>query len=266
MPLFSLYDAHVHLASDALGNEFSKIISSYAEIGLRKAVIIGTSPNDWQKVLELAAEDERFIPGIGLHPWKVNQAPADWQKLFLSHLGQGVKVIGEIGLDQWIEGYDIERQLEAFRWQLGVATERNLPTSIHCLKAHEPMLQTLRTAILPKRGFKLHAYNGPLNMMQPLLDLGAYFSFNAGQLKPNAKRVRELIKLVPDDRILIETDAPDFLPPPELREFELNDLELCHPGNIRAGYKAIAGLRGSSMEQLAKKVGENFQRYFMTGS
>lgn len=265
-----LCDAHVHLASNALVNELSQILSTYDEIGLSQAVVVGTCPEDWAKVVEIAAKDERFTPAIGLHPWKVNEAPDDWQEQFLDFLDQGVRVIGEIGLDQWVEGHDIERQQEAFSWQLSLATEHNLPTSIHCLKAHEPLLQVLRSETLPDRGFKLHAYNGPLNTMVPLLDLGAYFSFNAGQLKPNARRVRELIKRVPDDRILIETDAPDFLPQPELREFEYvtstaaedSRPPINHPANIRVGYRAIADLRGSSFEKLAQTVEANFKRYF----
>lgn len=269
MPAF--YDAHVHLAESGLKPFLDEILNSYHRIEFKKAVIVGTSPDDWADVLELSAKDERFIPAIGLHPWKLNEAPEDWQKIFLSHLDQGIKVIGEIGLDQWIHGHDIERQQEAFIWQMAVAAERNLPTSIHCLKAHEPLLKTLRSIQLPERGFKLHAYNGPIDTLKPLLEMGAYFSCNAGQLKPNAKRAPEFIKLVPDDRLLIETDAPDFLPRSELREFEFpnsatadNRPPINHPGNIRAGYHAIAEVREQPFPELAKKIALNFERYFLS--
>lgn len=272
-----LYDAHVHLADPKIRENLPKIHSTYDKIGLKRAVVIGTSPENWDNVLALCDEDERYIPAIGLHPWQVNEAPADWQEQFLSFINKGVRVIGEIGLDQWIEGHNIEGQLEAFRWQFSIAAERNLPTSIHCLKAHEPLLQTLRKVELPERGFKLHAYSGPVETMKPLLELGAYFSFNAGQLKANAKRVRELIGLVPDDRILVETDAPDFLPLSELREFDLNMAAtafdklmperdsrppLNHPANIRAGYLAIADVRGQAQDEFADHVALNFERYF----
>lgn len=247
-----------------------KILSAYDQVGLGNAVVVGTSPEDWADVVALAEKDQRLIPAIGLHPWRVNNAPKGWRDQMLSYLDQGVSVIGEIGLDQWIEDYDIELQQSAFLWQLSLATERNLPTSIHCLKAHEPLLHTLKAANLPARGFKLHAYNGPVDTIRPLLDLGAHFSFNAGQLKPKAKNIRELIQLVPNDRLLIETDAPDFLPPPELREFELgaaatgdSSPPLNHPANIRASYKAIAELSGNSFADLAEQVALNFERYFL---
>ena len=258
-----LLDAHVHLTDERLKGSRSLILTDYETVHLKKAIVVGTSPSDWPDVLELSGQDKRFVPAVGLHPWKVNDAPADWQDQFLHFLEEGVSVIGEIGLDQWIEDHDIERQQEAFAWQMSLAAERNLPTSDHCLKAHEPLLKTLRSIDLPERGFKLHAYNGPVDTMQPLLDLGAYFSFNAGQLRPNAKRIYELIRLVPDDRLLVETDAPNFQPPPERREFSLDDPELCHPGNIRAGYRALAELRNCPMEDLTKEVTKNFDRYFL---
>lgn len=265
-----LHDAHVHLADARLNPALPAIKESYNSIGLRHAVIVGTEPADWPEVIRLAGNDSRFLPSVGLHPWKSQCAPAGWKENFERCLDQGVRIIGEIGLDQWIENHDIEAQLESFRWQFDHAARQNLPTTIHCLRAHEPLLQTLREVELPERGFALHAYNGPSDTIDTLLDMGAYFSINGGQLKPNAKRVRTLIHAVPDDRILIETDAPDFLPPPEQQAYSLlneqpNDTDaLNHPGNLKAGYEAIARERGDSMAKLSKCVAENFSRYFLT--
>ncbi len=262
------YDAHVHLAHPALVGALDEIRESYQQIGLKKAVLVGTSPRDWPEVRQLADSDERFTPAVGLHPWQVNDVAADWQDRMRRQLDRGVTIIGEIGLDQWISGHDIEAQLAAFRWQFSLAAERNLPTSIHCLKAHEPLLQTLRPISRPQRGFAIHAYNGPPETIPELLDLGAYFSVNGGQLKPNAKRIHELIRLVPEDRLLIETDAPDFLPPEAQQAFQLRadsterDSPLNHPANLKAGYQAIAEARGCSVEKLAEIVEANFQRYF----
>lgn len=263
------YDAHVHLAHPGLANALDDLRQAYKHIGLRQAVLVGTSPRDWSAVCQMADGDPRFIPAVGLHPWQVNKAATNWQEQVCQYLDNGVGVIGEIGLDQWIEGHDIEAQLAAFRWQLSLATERNLPTSIHCLKAHEPLLQTLRQVNRPKRGFALHAYNGPPDTIPELLDLGAYFSINGGQLKPNAKRIHELILSVPEDRLLIETDAPDFLPPEAQQAFRLpaepkqESTALNHPANLKSGYHAIAEACGHSVEKLAEIVEVNFHRYFL---
>jgi TatD DNase family protein len=263
-------DAHLHLADPRLADRLPAILETYSAIGLTRALVVGTSPADWDRVIELCAQDPRLIPAVGLHPWRVPEAPADWQARLLACLQQGVRVIGEIGLDQWVEGHDLAAQLAAFRWQFALAAGCNLPTAIHCLKAHQPLLETLREVECPARGFKLHAYNGPTETLPELLRLGAYFSFNAGQLKPNAKRILGLIQAVPENRLLIETDAPDFLPAPAHRAFELDgdDPEappLNHPGNLRAGYAAIAALRGVTIESQQECVAANFERYFLEG-
>lgn len=257
-----LYDAHVHLASPGLLSVSEEIEQCYTEIGLSRAIVVGTNPADWNAVLDLCKGAPRYTPMLGLHPWKVNDAANDWQARLLEALDHGAKGIGEIGLDQWIDGHDIERQQTAFKFQLDVAQQRNLPVSIHCLKAIGPMMDTLREVTLPKRGLHIHAYNGPIELVSELVEMGAFFSFNAGQLKPQKTKVPERIKAIPLDRLLIETDAPDFLPEDAFTEFQLSDVQLCHPGNLRRGYQAIAELRGISFEALAEQVESNFIQYF----
>lgn len=257
-----LYDAHVHLADASLTPYQDEIWAHYTDIGLGKAVCVGTTPEDWPAVLDLAHAKPNVIPALGLHPWKVNSAPGDWQQQLLSALDQGAQAIGEIGLDKWIEGHDIEQQQDAFRFQLTLAQARNLPCSIHCLRAIGPLMDTLRTLELPERGLHIHAYNGPVELIPELVEMGTYFSFNAGQQKPAKAQVPQRIRSVPDERLLIETDAPDFLPSGQFREFSLPDSALCHPANLRRSYEAIAQIRDVSAESLAGQVAQNFNRYF----
>lgn len=262
-----LYDAHNHMAEPALWAHWSAVETDLDQINLEYAVVNGTSPTDWPEVLKLARSQPRLIPAIGLHPWQVNAAPANWQAQFLDALDRGAQAIGEVGLDKWIEGYDLERQQVAFRWQLAQATERNLPVSIHCLKAIGPLMDTLRSEPLPKRGFHLHAYNGPIELIPELVKLGAYFSFNAGQLKAGKTKTSDRIRAVPAERLLIETDAPDMLPPSELRSYELPTSDsgnaLTHPATLIDGYTAITHLRATSLESLRKQVASNFEIYFL---
>ena len=266
----NLYDAHAHYADPELLKSWGELSTHLEHIGLKYAVVNGTSPDDWPAVLKLAQQDTRIIPAIGLHPWSVNTAPADWQDQLIAALKRGAQVIGEIGLDTWIEGADIQRQQDAFHWQLTQAAERNLPVSIHCLKAIGPLMECLRSVDLPRRGIHLHAYNGPVELIAELVTLGAYFSFNAGQLSPTHGKTTARILAVPIERLLVETDAPNMLPPPELRAFELplseNANALTHPATLKCGYEAIAKLRGVSCEQLATGVAINFQTYFLNAT
>ena len=263
-----LYDAHCHMAAPALLAHWSEIKPTLSDIDLKYAVVNGTSPTDWPAVLKLAKSEPLMIPAIGLHPWEVNDAPTDWQAHFLNALSSGARVIGEIGLDQWGKGHDLERQQVAFRWQLAQATQRNLPASIHCLKAIGPLMDTLRSEPLPKRGFHLHAYNGPVDLIPELVQLGAYFSFNAGQLKAGKTKVFERIRAVPANRLLIETDAPDMLPASKLRSFELPQSSsgnaLTHPATLIDGYTAVAEIRATPLESLRKQVANNFETYFLS--
>ncbi len=263
-----LYDAHNHLADPALVSHQAEIATTLSEINLKYAVVNGTSPADWPAVLKLAQSEPRIIPIIGLHPWEVNKALADWQAQFIDALDHGARGIGEIGLDQWIKDYDLDRQQAAFRWQLAQATERNLPVSIHCLKAIGPLMETLRSDPLPKRGFHLHAYNGPVELISELVELGAYFSFNLGQLKTGKTKTPERICAVPAERLLIETDAPNMLPSAELRSFELpasdNTQALTHPATLIDGYATIATVRATPLEFLRKQVATNFETYFLS--
>jgi len=263
-----LYDAHNHMADPALWAHRVAIEPCLREIDLRYAVVNGTSPNDWPAVLELAKSDLHIIPAIGMHPWHVNDAATDWQARFLQALDRGARVIGEVGLDQWIESHDLERQQAAFRWQLAQATQRNLPVSIHCLKAIGPLMETLRRDTLPKRGFHLHAYNGPVELIPELVELGAYFSFNAGQLRIVKSKTPERICAVPAERLLIETDAPDMLPARRLRSFDLpksvRGHALTHPATLIDGYTAITHLRATPIESLRQQVASNFEHYFLS--
>ena len=262
-----LYDAHAHFAAPALQQHWQQISHDLEKIDLKYAVVNGTSPADWPAVLQLAKSELHIIPAIGMHPWHVNDAATDWQARFLQALDRGARVIGEVGLDQWIEGHDLERQQAAFRWQLAQATQRNLPVSIHCLKAIGPLMETLRREPLPKRGFHLHAYNGSVELIPELVELGAYFSFNAGQLRTGKSKAPERICAVPAERLLIETDAPDMLPHPEVRSFNLPESDSCHvlthPGTLIDGYTAIAEIRATPLESLRQLVASNFETYFL---
>lgn len=237
MPLSNpLYDAHRHVGE--------KLDSA--------CVVNGTQPNDWLAILDAAKQHAQIIPAIGLHPWRVNDAASDWQARFTQALESGAKAVGEIGLDRWIDDFDIERQEAAFSWQLEQAATHNLPVSIHCLKATAPLLRILKAQARPKRGVHLHAYSGSADQVTQFAELGAYFSFHAGQLNEKTKKAPAAVQVVPAGRLLIETDAPDTLKNSD------------HPtAFLQRGYEQVAELRGVSLEALAKQLAINFTRYFL---
>ena len=167
----------------------------------------------------------------------------------------------------------IGEQREAFTWQLALAAELNRAASIHCLQAFGPLLDDLKQTQRPARGFLLHAYSGPAELIGPFTELGAYFSFNGNFLKhksgsrsPGGYSRLQDWKLIPADRLLVETDAPAMPLPKEWTVHLLpagpHGEKLNHPANIEVAYAALASLRKVPVETLVAQVEQNFLRLF----
>ncbi|MGE9295209.1 MAG: TatD family hydrolase [Puniceicoccales bacterium] len=269
-----IFDAHCHWHDARLIPHAEQIERDLQTAKLRYTVVNGTHPGDWDAVAALAEQDERVIPAFGLHPWKVNDAPADWLEKLQSMLDRFPNaVIGEVGLDRWIEGHDLPRQEDALKAQLELAAAENRPISLHCLKAWGQMLQLLETVPLPARGFHLHGYGGSPEMVRAFAELGGYFSFSAYVMHSRKVKHRDSLRVVPEDRLLIETDSPDMLPPEEWQVFALPGKAafahalggelLHHPANITAGYRAVAEVKEVDELALRRQVEANFMRYFL---
>jgi len=261
-----LYDAHNHLQDERFGNRPLEILTACRAAGVVRMVVNGACVADWPQVLALAKAFPEVLPSFGYHPWYLPEHPSDWLanlKLFLDTIPSAV---GEIGLDRWKPGLPYAGQEEVFLAQLQVAAVRNLPASIHCLQAWGRLLELLQANPRPARGFLLHSYGGPKEMVKSLVDLGAYFSFPGYYAHERKERQRETFRHIPADRLLIETDAPDQLLPDELNKFRLavesTGKPINHPANLRAVYEFAAQLRGLTLETLTGQVEANFQRLF----
>ena len=261
-----LFDAHNHFHDERLGDAKAELMACCVRDGLTAMVVNGSCEADWPDVLRLAKEFPQIIPSFGYHPWYVHERAPDWQKTLQRFLEQTPSAIGEIGLDRWKEGLDYGPQEEVFRWQMQLAAERDLPVSIHCLQAWGRLFDLLRSGPRPARGFLLHSYGGPQEMLEPLAKLGAYFSIPGLFAHERKARHRETFRRVPADRLLIETDAPDQLLPDNRNRNPLTDSKtgqpVNHPANLRAIYDFVAELRNEPVENLARQVEENFNRLF----
>lgn len=263
----ALFDAHNHLHDQRLAPHLEQIIPDLAARGIRECVVNGTCEEDWPAVARLArAHPDLVRPAFGLHPWKVTRRSPQWFSELTRHLDAFPHAsLGECGLDRWVQDHDLPLQEEVFLQQLALAAERNLPLSIHCLKAWGPLLACLRNHPRPARGILLHGYGGSPELVAELLPLGAYFSFAGYFLDPRKGSVQEAFRRVPSDRLLVETDAPDMLPPEAFRPTGLEDppgTPLNHPGNLPAIVDGLATLRSVHPETLRSRLSDNFRRYF----
>ena len=262
-----LFDAHDHLHDARLLPWRGDFITELPALGVRRAVVNGTREADWPEVAALASQTPWVLPSFGLHPWYVKDRTAAWRETLLrfldAHPGAG---IGEIGLDRWIEGHDPAVQAECFRAQLAIAAERNLPATIHCIRAWGALWDIVREEAVPERGFLLHAYGGPAEMVAGFLARGARFSFPPYFLHDRKSAQREIFRALPSDRILVETDAPDLAPPEGQNPHPLAGEDgrvLNHPANLVLAYDALAQIRGVTRDELATLVERNFARLFL---
>jgi TatD DNase family protein len=261
-----LYDAHNHAQDERLGPEQSRMWALLEKERIEGMVVNGSCEEDWPKVLELARQHPQVIPSFGYHPWYVKERSDEWQRNLQDYLDRLPSAVGEIGLDKWIQDYNLEAQEEVFGFQLRVAAERNLPASIHCLQAWGRLYELLRAGPRPACGFVLHSFGGPLAMVEPLAKLGAYFSLPGYFAQERKVRQRDTFRHVPRDRLLLETDAPDQPLPAGRVLYPLTDpasgKPLNHPANLRSVYDFAAELFNEPVASLAERIEENFSRIF----
>lgn len=259
-----LKDAHNHLHYSEFKNQEHSLVSQCLSLGVQQCVVNATCEDDWLEVLALHQRHQEFIiPAIGIHPWKVNQVTPHWKDRFLTLIANNPQVvIGEVGLDNWIKNANLPEQEKIFSTFLHIACEKNLPISIHCLKAWGSLLKILKQTKLPERGIHIHGFGGSREVFQQLKRYNPYYSFSSYFLHQKKTHIAEIYKNIPLDRILIETDAPDLIPPQRWKHKK--DSNMNHPTNLTLTLSGLAGILGSSTAHLATITTKNFDRYFKT--
>ncbi|MBV8216385.1 MAG: TatD family hydrolase [Verrucomicrobia bacterium] len=260
-------DAHNHLQATGLESFLEKVIPACEGLGVARMIVNGITEQDWDRIKELASRHGFVTPSYGLHPWYLKEKKPGWEKRLEERLISDAKAhVGEVGLDLWMRDPDLPSQIETLRHSLQIAERNRRAITIHCLRAWEQLLDVLRSERLPARGFLLHAYSGPPEMVGPFTELGAYFSFSGYFLNPGKEDRLASFRQVRSDRLLAETDAPSMPLPDIHSEFRLpgaiDGETINHPGNIRAVYAALSSLRKVDLSDLVKICTENSNRLF----
>jgi TatD DNase family protein len=260
-------DAHNHLQATSLEPFLGQVVSVCEDLGVTRMMVNGITEKDWDRVNELANEHAFVTPNFGLHPWYLKEKQSGWEERLEQRLKANPKAhVGEVGLDLWMPDPDLSAQIETLRRSLQIAERHHRAITIHCLKAWERLLDLLCSEHLPSRGFLLHAYSGPLELIEPFAELGAYFSFSGYFLNPGKEERLRRFSKIPLDRLLAETDAPSMPLPDSHAEFQLPtapDREaINHPGNIGAVYASLSALRKVDLSDLVQLCAENTNRLF----
>lgn len=258
----TVIDAHNHLQDDRFGSDLPLVMAEMKAAGIRHAIVNGTSEADWAQVLALHRADPAFLsPALGLHPWRIASRSPDWPNLLRELLESApASSIGECGLDLWMPDADLTQQREVLAVHFALSREFDKPLTLHCLKAWNPLLQTLKHSP-PLPPFLLHSFGGPAEMIPSLMKLGAHFSLSGHFLHPRKVRALDAFRHIPLDRIHVESDAPDMSPPLELQGHYHRE-GYHHPADIPSCIEALARMHQLSPEECALAISENTARLF----
>ncbi len=249
-----LIDTHVHLNFEAFEPDFEKVVQRWREVGVVRLVHSCVEPSEFEKIQGLAHRYPELFFAVGLHPLDVAQWTASLGDRIQSLAASDSKVvaIGETGLDLYRADNSAE-QLEAFKTQLLIAQRLSLPVIIHCREAAQPMADFLRAFWQqhgPVKGV-MHCWGGTPEETLCFLDLGFFISFSGTVTFKNAVQIHESARIVPNDRLLIETDCP-FLAPIPKRGERRNE-----PAYVYHVAQRVADLRSCSLAEIAAQTTEN---------
>lgn len=239
------------------------MIRRAVDAGVTRMLTLATDVESSRAAIALAEKYECVYAAVGIHPESVRRASLgdlDMIRELAAH--PKVAAIGEIGLDFYWDKTTADLQQTFFESQLELAAELNLPVAIHDRDAHEKMIETLkqfavrdtRSAVREPRGV-LHAFSGDPEMARTAFDLGLYISFGGPITFKNNKRAPELIRALPLEKILIETDSPYLAPHP--KRGKRNE-----PSHVKLVAERIAEFKALDIEQVAAQTTRNAKELF----
>lgn len=244
----TIFDTHAHYDDKAFDDDRDGIIASLPEMGVC-AVVNASSDLDSARTGIMLAEKYPFIwAAVGIHPHEVHRALDNSEKVLRTLLANPrVVAVGEIGLDYHYDYSPRDLQLAWFERQLKLALELDKPVIIHDREAHEDTMRMLKK--YRPRGV-VHCFSGSVVMARDIVELGLYIGLGGAVTFKNARKPVEVAKMLPQDRLLLETDAPYMAPVP-FRGTR------CHSGMIENTAKFISEIRCVSVDNLLKTTCEN---------
>ena len=255
-----MFDSHSHLQMAVFAGDLPEVLERARQEGLEGAVVIGMDPPSSQQAIDLANRYERVYATVGVHPHDASCLdPYALQSLREMAHQPGVVAIGETGLDFYRNLSPATIQRRAFRDQLALADEMDLPVVIHSRQANEDTLRMLREWAGQKQRKQpigvLHCFIGDAELAAEYVRLGFMLSFAGNVTYPNAKRLQNAVAAVPLESLLVETDAP-FLAPQSHRG------RRCEPLYLRETIECIAGLRGVDAGKIAAATTVNAKKLY----
>jgi TatD DNase family protein len=254
-----LIDSHAHIDFPQFAEDREDVLDRARAAGVSTLLAIGSGPGPEQldAAIPFAEQNDWIYATVGVHPHEAKDLTTD-HLAQLAALARNPRVIayGEIGLDYFYDHSPRDVQAKVFRDQMAIAAKAKLPIIIHCRDAWTDCLNLLEEQWRPTglRGI-LHCFTSTLEDAKRGLDMGFMVSFAGNSTYPKARNIRDVAKVLPLDKILIETDSPYLAP----QAFRGKRNEPAYVGEVA---KAIANVRNLAAEEVASATAENFRSFF----
>jgi TatD DNase family protein len=251
-----LIDSHAHLEMPEFKKDLEEVIQRSKESGVRYIFTVGTEKKDWERTLKIVNSHPSIYAILGVHPHNAKEIDDEtYPTLRELCRNEKVKAYGEIGLDFYRNLSPRDVQLRRFREQIGLARELGLPIVVHDREAHQETLEILKSEKAEQCGGIIHCFSGDYEMAKKCLEMGFCISIPGSITFKNAERLREIVKRLPLESLLVETDAP-FLTPEPFRG-KRNE-----PSYIRYTAQKVAETKKISFEKVAEVTTENALRIY----
>ena len=253
-----LVDSHCHLNYKGLIEDQDAVIARARAAGVGTMLNISTRASEWDAVIATAERDPDIWATIGIHPHEADAHPdIDTERLLSAAAHPKVIGIGETGLDYYYDHSDRDQQKSSFRSHIAASRETGLPLIVHTRDAEEDTAAILAEE-MGKGAFTgiIHCFTASAAFAEKALALGFHISLSGIVTFKNAKDLQETAKLIPNDKLLVETDAPFLAPVPHRGK-------TCEPAFVADTAAFVAGLRGVSREEIASTTSDNFFRLFL---
>ena len=251
----NIFDTHFHLMP---GDNLDQIIKRAAANGIKTMLVAGTTISETQSMVDRISSVGGVYAAVGVHPHEAQEFDGDMSNFHQLVQQSKVKAVGEIGLDYYYKHSPSDLQQTVFTSFLNFALETGLPTIVHCRDAFEDCYRLIDQKLRGKVPFVIHCFTGSPDWAQRFIDLGGYLSFNGILTFKKSENIRTVLKEIPLDRLLLETDSP-YLAPDPCRGTK-NE-----PANMIHIVKCAAEELGMKADDLAEITTNNALRFFNIG-
>ena len=252
-----LIDSHCHLEYKGLVEDRAGVLARAREAGVGGFLSISTRQREWDQVIGTAEREPDVWASVGIHPHEADgHADLGEGALLAATAHPKVIAIGETGLDYYYDHSDRDMQKALFRRHISVSRETGLPLIVHTRDAEADtagiIAEEMERGAFPAL---IHCFTASADFAAKMLELGLTISLSGIVTFKNARDLQEIAANLPEDRLLVETDAPFLAPVP-------NRGKVCEPAFVADTARFVAQLRGTSLEQLAESTTRNFHALF----